>query len=375
MYVTQKDLMPADNFYIALYNEETKLLTFPYHVDEKDKMPDPHPLGDGLTEYILSQKKSMIITEEIDKKLQSEGKVGLSGEYAKIWVGIYLNFESSIKGVLVIQDYHNADAFSSENIELLEFVSVQVIKAINKKYADEKLVLSEKMLKKLNADKDKFFSIISHDLRSPFQGLIGMSELLTETYNGLSDIEKLESISSLNDSIQNVYSLILELLEWSSVQIGRMKFEPKKINLKNVAEKVIAISEISAKNKGIIINGNINENIFVYADSSMIETILRNLLSNAIKFTPNSGKIIISAKKQKNSIIVQIKDSGIGIKKNVLKKLFKIDEHYSSLGTKGEKGTGLGLILCKELIEKNNGTIWAESELGNGSIFFFTIPE
>jgi len=202
-----------------------------------------------------------------------------------------------------------------------------------------------------------------------------MSELLTETYNGLSDIEKLESISSLNDSIQNVYSLILELLEWSSVQIGRMKFEPKKINLKNVAEKVIAISEISAKNKGIIINGNINENIFVYADSSMIETILRNLLSNAIKFTPNSGKIIISAKKQKNSIIVQIKDSGIGIKKNVLKKLFKIDEHYSSLGTKGEKGTGLGLILCKELIEKNNGTIWAESELGNGSIFFFTIPE
>ncbi|PIQ11670.1 MAG: hypothetical protein COW71_00010 [Ignavibacteriales bacterium CG18_big_fil_WC_8_21_14_2_50_31_20] len=370
-----KNLMPADNFYIALYNEETKLLNFPYHVDEKDKKPEPHPLSDGLTEYVLSQKKSMIITEEIDKQLQSEGKVGLSGEYAKIWVGIYLNFESSIEGVLVIQDYHNPDAFSSEDIELLEFVSVQVIKAINKKYADEKLALSEKKLKKLNADKDKFFSIISHDLRSPFQGLMGMSELLTETYNGLSEYEKMESISSLNDSIQNVYSLILELLEWSSIQTGRMKFAPKKTNLKDAFAKVVAISEISAKNKEITINDIINENVIVYADPNMIETIFRNLLANAIKFTPNNGKITISTKKQNNSIIVQIKDNGIGMKKTVLKKLFKIDENYSSLGTKGEKGTGLGLILCKELVEKNGGTIWAESELSKGSSLYFALPE
>ena len=370
-----KNLMPANNFYIALYNEETKLLNFPYHVDEKDEKPLPHPLSDGLTEYVLSQKKSMIITEEMDKQLQSEGNVGLSGEYAKIWVGIYLNFESSFKGVLVIQDYHNADAFSSEDIELLEFVSVQVIKAINKKYADEKLALSEKKLKKLNADKDKFFSIISHDLRSPFQGLMGMSELLTETYNGLSEYEKMESISSLNDSIQNVYLLILELLEWSSIQTGRMKFAPQKTNLKDALAKVVAISEISAKNKEITIYDNIDENATVYADPNMIETIFRNLLANAIKFTPNNGKITISAKMQNNSILIQIKDTGIGIKKTVLKKLFKIDENYSSLGTKGEKGTGLGLILCKELVEKNGGTIWAESELDKGSSLYFELPK
>jgi len=233
----------------------------------------------------------------------------------------------------------------------------------------------EKKLKKLNADKDKFFSIISHDLRSPFQGLMGMSELLTETYNGLSEYEKMESISSLNDSIQNVYSLILELLEWSSIQTGRMKFAPKKTNLKDAFAKVVAISEISAKNKEITINDIINENVIVYADPNMIETIFRNLLANAIKFTPNNGKITISTKKQNNSIIVQIKDNGIGMKKTVLKKLFKIDENYSSLGTKGEKGTGLGLILCKELVEKNGGTIWAESELSKGSSLYFALPE
>jgi len=185
----------------------------------------------------------------------------------------------------------------------------------------------------------------------------------------------MESISSLNDSIQNVYSLILELLEWSSIQTGRMKFAPKKTNLKDTFAKVVAISEISAKNKEITINDIINENVIVYADPNMIETIFRNLLANAIKFTPNNGKITISTKKQNNSIIVQIKDNGIGMKKTVLKKLFKIDENYSSLGTKGEKGTGLGLILCKELVEKNGGTIWAESELSKGSSLYFALPE
>lgn len=370
-----KNLMPADNFYIALYSEETKLLTFPYHVDEKDAAPEPHKLGNGLTEYVLSQKKSMVITEDMDKQLQKEGIVSLSGESAKIWVGIYLNFESTIQGVLVIQDYNNQDAFTDSDIELLEFVSVQIIKAINKKYSDEKLALSEKKLKKLNADKDKFFSIISHDLKSPFQGLLGMSQLLNEKYITLSEEDKEESISSLNNSINNLHILITELLEWASIQTGRIEFLPKKINLKKTYTKAIPFIEIDAKNKEIELIDNLDDDLVVYADSKMLETVFRNLLANAIKFTPNKGNIIVSAKKQKNGILVQIKDSGLGMNKNVLKKLFKIEEHYSSLGTKGEKGTGFGLILCKELVEKNKGTIWAESEIEKGSTFFFTLIE
>ncbi len=369
-----KGLMPADNFYIALYNEETKLLSFPYHVDEVDETPEPHQLGDGLTEYVLSQKKSCIITEEIDKQLQEEGIVGINCEFTKIWVGIYLNFESTIKGVLVVQDYNDENAYSSEDIELLKFVSKQVVKAIDKKYADEKIQESEKALKKSNADKDKFFSIISHDLKSPFQGIMGLSDLLNESINDLSEDEIAEFLGMLNNSIKTVYSLIEELLEWSSVQRGRMEFNPEKINAKEICEKAISLLLFVAKKKELIIKNEVEDNLFLFADSKMIETVLRNLLSNAIKFTTNKGVIRIYAQNDGNELTIKIQDSGIGMTEEVQRKLFKIEEHHTTLGTVGEKGTGLGLILCKELVEKNKGKIWVESEVRSGSTFSFTLP-
>lgn len=368
------ELMPADNFYIALYNEETQILSFPYHVDEKDEKPEPGPLCDGLTEYVLTQKKSCIITEEIDKQLQMEGKVGISGEFTKIWVGIYLNFESAIKGVLVIQDYNDENAFSPEDIELLEFVSKQVVKAIDKKYADEKLVESQKALIKSNADKDKFFSIISHDLKSPFQGIMGMSDLLNESMGELTKEENIEFNGLLNGAIKGVYALIEQLLEWSRVQTGRMDYKPTKLNLKNVFSKVISIANISAQKKKIRISCKTDEELFVYADSMMLETILRNLIANSIKFTTDGGEILINGIVSEGKALIKVQDSGIGMSEEVQRKLFKIEEHHTTLGTEGEKGTGLGLVLCKDLVEKNKGKIWVESELRIGSSFFFTLP-
>ncbi len=369
-----KELMPANNFYIALYDEDTELLSFPYHVDEVDETPEPHPMGDGLTEYALSQKKTTVITEEIDKQLQREGKVGISGEFTKIWVGIYLNFESTIKGVLVIQDYINENAYSSKDIELLEFVSKQVVRAIDKKYADEKIRESEKELKKSNADKDKFFSIISHDLKSPFQGIMGMSDLLNESLDELTNEEQVEFNGLLNNSIKNVYALIEQLLEWSRVQTGRMEHNPQIVNLKRIYSNVTSVALISAQKKGITIKYEVDENLTVFADSMMVETVLRNLIANAIKFTLSKGKIEISAKQTEDKVLIKIKDSGIGMTEDIQEKLFKIEEHHTSLGTEGEKGTGLGLILCKDLIEKNEGEIWVESELRIGSTFYFTLP-
>ncbi len=369
-----KELMPADNFYIALYDEETKLLSFPYHVDEVDETPEPHPLGDGLTEYALAQQTTTVITEEIDKQLQKEGKLGISNEFTKIWVGIYLNFEASIKGMLVIQDYNNEHAYSKEDIKLLEFVSKQVVKAIDKKYADEKIRESEKALKKSNADKDKFFSIISHDLKSPFQGIMGMSDLLNESFYELTNEEQVEFNGLLNKSIKNVYALIEQLLEWSRVQTGRMEFKPEIVNLKSIYSNVTSVALISAQKKGISIKYEVDKNIYVFADSMMVETVLRNLLANAIKFSSNNGIIKIIAKPIDNKILIKVKDSGIGMTEEVQKKLFKIEEHHTSMGTEGEKGTGLGLILCKDLITKNGGEIWVESEQRVGSTFFFTLP-
>ncbi|MDA3861188.1 MAG: PAS domain S-box protein [Melioribacteraceae bacterium] len=374
IHVIIKELMPADNFYIALYDEETELLSFPYHVDEVDETPEPHQLGNGLSEYALSQKKSLIITEEIDKRLQSEGKVGLSGEYAKLWIGIYLNFESTMKGVLVIQDYNNEKAYGTEEVEILDFVSKQVVRAIDKKYADEKIRKSEKELKKSNANKDKFFSIISHDLKSPFQGIMGMSDLLNESMDELTSEEKTEFHGLLNESIKNVYSLIEQLLEWSRVQTGKLEFKPGKINLKNLFLKVTSLALLTAQKKKIPISHNVDENIFAFADSMMIETVLRNLIANAIKFTTENGNIQLSVSLVEDKVIIKVKDSGIGMTETVRQKLFKIEEHHTSLGTEGEKGTCLGLVLCNDLIEKNNGEIWVESEFRIGSSFFFKLP-
>jgi signal transduction histidine kinase len=366
--------MSADNFYICVFNEETNLLSFPYHVDEKDETPSPHPLGKGLSEYVLQTKKNAIITEELDKQLQAEGKVELSGEYTKIWVGIYLNFESNMKGVLVIQDYNDENAYGNEELEVLEYVSEQIVRAIDKKYTDEKLFLSEQRLLKSNMDKDKFFSIISHDLKSPFQGIMGMAELLNEDYALLEESEKQESLYLMDKSIKNVYALIEDLLEWARLQSGKMEFEPTNVDLKDVILKAISIAQITANNKNIVIKNEINSNSNVFVDKNMITTVIRNLLANAIKFSKECSEIIITSKNVDDKALLSITDSGIGMNENTINKLFKIDEHYTSIGTNGEKGTGLGLILCKELIEINRGSIWAESEFGKGSTFSFTMP-
>ena len=369
-----KELMPANNFYIAVYNEETKLLSFPYHVDEKDETPSPHPMGNGLSEYVIRTKKSAVITEEIDKQLQSEGKVGLTGEYTKIWVGIYLNFESNMKGVMVIQDYNDENAYGNEELEVLEYVSEQIVKTIDKKYADEKLKLSEQKLKQSNDDKDKFFSIISHDLKSPFQGIMGMSELLSEDYAILEESEKIESLHLMDKSIKNVYSLIEDLLDWARLQSGKMEFEPTNIDLDELISKTISVAKISAKSKNINIIDKSNTKLEVYADGNMITAVFRNLLTNAIKFSKEDSQIIVSCDSYDDKVEISIEDSGVGMNQDLVNKIFKLNEHYTSIGTNGEKGTGLGLILCKDLVEKNNGKIWVESELGKGSIFRFTIP-
>ena len=228
---------------------------------------------------------------------------------------------------------------------------------------------------KLNATKDKFFSLIAHDLKSPFNSIIGFSELLafeTDQYDS-GEIRKMATY--INQSSKETYNLLTNLLEWSRTQTDNIAFNPKVFDLKIIVDDVFLLLNHSAFEKNINLISNIYKSILVYADKNMIETVVRNILSNAIKFTNNMGQIEVSIKETNDFVEMRIVDDGIGISDADFDKLFRIDESFSIRGTSNEKGTGLGLIICKEFVEKNGGRIWANSDYGKGSTFYFTIEK
>lgn len=242
------------------------------------------------------------------------------------------------------------------------------------KDANEKLSSSEKNLKELNATKDKFFSIIAHDLKNPFQALLGFSETLYTRNNELTHNEIKEYSKIIYESSQNLFNLLGNLLQWSKSQLGNIKVAPEKVILNEIYDEATSLLTLTADKKNIKLTNKVPENFTVFADKHIVSTVIRNLVSNAIKFTNQGGEITISAELKDNEAIISVSDNGIGIKPENLDKLFKIDYSYSTKGTENEQGTGLGLILCKELIEENNGHIWCESTYGKGSNFYFTLP-
>ena len=242
------------------------------------------------------------------------------------------------------------------------------------KNAEQKLKKSENRLIELNATKDKFFSIIAHDLRSPFNSIVGFCDVISNELEH-KDYDELEKyVNIIQNSSQLALDLLMNLLEWSRSQTGRMEFNPEQFELVSFIQNLILLFEDLASQKSIEIKTNLPVYLPVFADRAMLSTILRNLISNAIKFSHPDQKIEISVDVKNKSLLFSVRDSGIGINSEDLKKLFKIEDCYSTLGTKNEKGTGLGLILCKEFVEKHGGKICVESESGKGSCFKFTIP-
>ena len=228
----------------------------------------------------------------------------------------------------------------------------------------------------MNAAKNKLFSIIAHDLRSPFTAIIGFSNMLVDSYEEFDDEERKKMIVTVHDSANGAYKLLENLLTWARSQSGRIDFIPKDIYLKEVVSETVSALFAPASKKEIKISETVSDKDMISADKNMVSTVIRNLISNAIKFTPKKGTIQISTKKQADSNLIEIsvKDSGIGIPKDKINELFRVDKNSSTAGTEGEQGTGLGLILCKEFVEKHGGKIWVESEIGEGSEFKFTLP-
>jgi len=241
--------------------------------------------------------------------------------------------------------------------------------------AVQEIKLKNEELQKLNAEKDKFFSIIAHDLRSPFNSFLGLTQIMAEELPSLTMTQVQEIAVSMSKSATNLYRLLENLLEWSQIQKGTFPFNPEVFQLGIVVGGSIDMIHESAKNKDIEIATDIAVGLEVFADRNMTQTIIRNLVSNAVKFTHIGGEIGILAKTTGGkSIEISIKDTGIGMNQSMADNLFRSNVQTSRKGTEGELSTGLGLLLCKEFIEKHGGKLWVESEEGKGSIFSFTIP-
>lgn len=242
-----------------------------------------------------------------------------------------------------------------------------------RKISDEKIRKSEQELRELNKAKDTFVSILAHDLKSPFASLTGLTELLLTKPGELKANELKEIYSLIYQTSQQSLNLLENLLMWSREQSGGITFNPKEIYIDKIVKTTIDYLTTIASQKNINCTTEIEADLFVFADPDMVSTILRNLISNAIKFTGENGKIVVSAIKNKEFAVISVKDNGIGIPQDRISLLFD-SNHYSTQGTMNEKGTGIGLMLCRDFVEKNNGTLHVVSEVGKGTSISFTLP-
>jgi len=265
------------------------------------------------------------------------------------------------------------------NMELLKIQEEIILQNEEITAQHESISEQNELLSKVNTEKDKFFSIIAHDLKSPFSGFMGLTKELAENYQHFESEDIKEYATNLQESAVNLYKLLENLLEWSRIQRGVTQFNPDTCNINFIIKQNINIQFEVARQKDIELINNVPENVYAQIDVSMINTVIRNLMSNSIKFTPRGGKIEINTKSTKNKLgndllEISIKDNGIGMNEKIKNNLFKIDEKVSRPGTENEPSSGIGLLLCKEFVEKHNGEIWVESKENEGSTFFFTIP-
>ncbi|MDP2303568.1 MAG: PAS domain-containing sensor histidine kinase [Ignavibacteria bacterium] len=371
-----KKLMKADNLFIALYDAKSDMISFPYFVDEYDDDVVPIKSGKSLTDYVIKTKSSQLIDIERDYELRQSNEVDLIGSPAQIWLGVPLVIRDEIIGVIVLQDYHNKEAYTRNEQEILETISYTLAKVIENKLIEEekKNLIAE--LKATNFSKDKFFSIISHDLRGPFNAILGYTSILKNEYKSLSQDEIIQFIDSLHQATFNVYKLLNDLLEYSRFQLGRIEYNPTKQNLNLLVVSNIQTLQGNFDSKQIKTKVDIDDNLEIYVDEQMMNSIVQNLLTNAVKFSFLDGTVNITAvqKPDEKMVEVEIQDEGVGMSAEEISRLFRLDSVYTKVGTAQEIGTGFGLILIKEFIEKHGGKISVKSQLKIGSTFGFTIP-
>ncbi|MEI7811668.1 MAG: CHASE domain-containing protein [Ignavibacteria bacterium] len=324
--------------------------------------------------FSLLEKDNSVKTAECRLKCKD-------GSYKPISLtGTNLINDAMINGVLV--NYHDITERKKAELELLKLnEDLQTSKIFIEENLDQEhslvkeLTETKKKLEVINSEKDKLFSIIAHDLRSPFQGLLGITELMAENITNFSQKELSDVAREMYSTSKNLFTLLNNLLEWTRMQQGMISFSPTEIVLSELVFQNIELLVKRGEQKGIEIVHEIDQNQIVKADEAMLNSVLRNLLSNAVKFTKQGGKVIVKTGETGNNMIaVSVTDSGIGMPETLSEKLFKVAENVGRKGTDGEPSTGLGLLLCKEFVERHGGKIWVKSENGKGTAFHFTLP-
>lgn len=278
---------------------------------------------------------------------------------------IYLFYRMKIRDNKKLKEYN--DQIEKQNEKLTEMNN-------NFDQVNKKLQQSRHELIISNNSKNRFFSVLAHDLQSPFHNLMGSSYLLSEQYDKLDSEERKKMASNIHESSFSVNRLLENLLEWSRTQTNDIRFQPQKVDVKEIVKSSLSVLLKSAYHKSITIDNQIKDSVIISADPTMMETIFRNLVNNSIKFTNKGGKIVISARFEDHQLISTVEDNGVGIEKSDLRKIFRIDSKLKTKGTYNEKGTGLGLVICHEFIKYHDGKIWATSKPGIGSKFIFSIP-
>jgi len=286
----------------------------------------------------------------------------------------------NIEGKFLFLDVHKAPLWDEHGTQIGVVGTARDV-TLTKQLENEKshtlelLRKNEENLEKINAEKDKFFSIIAHDLRSPFSGFLGLTQIMAEDLQSLTMAEIQDISLSMKNSAVNLFRLLENLLEWARMRQGLIPFNPQMISLLPLIDESVSMIYESARGKQIEIIYDIPTCSLVFADRNILQTVIRNLVSNAVKFTPKGGRINILTKiTGDQGVEISIKDSGIGMNSTMVDNLFRLDIQTNRLGTEGEPSTGLGLMLCKEFVEKHAGRIWVKSQEGKGSVFYFTLP-
>jgi K+-sensing histidine kinase KdpD len=308
-------------------------------------------MGKSCTAYVFRNKKPFLFNQKIFDRLVENNEVELVGSFSPSWIGIPLQTPSKMIGVLVLQHYEKENVYSESEVKFLVSIGSQIALSIERKKSEEEIKLKNELLQVTNSEKDKFFSIIAHDLRSPLSAFVAVTEILTEEIQTM-DIDEIKEITlNMKTSATNIYTMLENLLEWSRLRRDGLEFVPVKLNLKEKIEACIDVLSEYARKKKIETKISVSDKLEVYADNHMFDTVIRNLVSNAIKFTHVGGNVSVSADyKSDHSILVKISDSGIGISPQLKSKLFQLSEKTNRNGTEGEASTGLGLLLCKEFI-------------------------
>ena len=379
--------------FISFYDNETEkfnLYSWSKGVMEESDIDKPQTIFNlqdtGIWGETVRQEKPIIIN---DFQAPNPLKEGYPKGHLELYkfLGIPIKIDKDIVAVVCVAN--KKTDYKQDDILHLTILMKNTWSVLQKQEKDEFIQKQNRELTKLNEDKDKFMSVLAHDLKNPFNTLLGFSELLNKnilTY----DIDKIEKqVKIINSTAHNTYHLLEDILLWSRSQSGKITYEPGDFDLEKACKSIVKEANSRALSKGIKIKYNVSDQLQVYTDINLVKIILRNLISNAIKFTNQGGAITIDAKETGNETIVSVTDTGIGIKKETIPELFNIAMDNTRKGTQNEEGTGLGLQICKDFVEKMGGKIWVESEVGNlpagspaeshgkagGSIFYFTIPK